>query len=102
NTVRYLRNVMGLWLLQESVRTWNATGAAVDLEDLLAQAASLPPLLAVVNPDDPVFLPPGDQPGRIAAALRRSGQAVPSSPAGIVRCILDSLALAHRRAVRDA
>jgi rhamnulokinase len=95
-TVRYLRNVAGLWLLQESVRAW---GAAADLAALLAAAAAEPPLRAVVDPDDPVFLPPGDMPARIVAACQRTGQPVPDTPAGIVRCILDSLALAHRRAI---
>jgi len=98
-TVRYLRNVMGLWLLQESVRTWAARGTAPDLAALLAEAAGQPPLRAVIDPDDPLFLPPGDMPARIAAACRRAGQAPPAGRAGVVRCILDSLALAHRRVI---
>ena len=65
-TVRYLRNVMGLWLLQESLRTWRAAGLAADLGTLLREAAALPAGTAVVDPDDPVFLPPGDMPTRIA------------------------------------
>jgi rhamnulokinase len=101
-TIRYLRNVMGLWLLQESLRSWAAAGFPVDLDRVLAEAVAEPAFVSVVNPDDPVYLPPGDQPGRIAAACRRTGQPVPSGPAATVRCILDSLALAHRRAVRDA
>ncbi|MDQ7906613.1 rhamnulokinase family protein [Phytohabitans sp. ZYX-F-186] len=97
-TVRYLRNVMGLWVLQESMRGWG-TG---DLGKLLAAAAEEPALGALVDVDDPVFLPPGDMPARIAAACAASGQPVPQSPAGFTRCIVDSLALAHRRAVRQA
>jgi sugar (pentulose or hexulose) kinase len=99
-TIRYLRNVMGLWLLQESVRGW-ADAAPVDLPDLLGAAARQPPLVTVVDPDDPVFLPPGDMPARIAAAARRTGQPVPADPPALVRCILDSLALAYRRALRQ-
>jgi sugar (pentulose or hexulose) kinase len=98
-TVRFLRNVMGLWLLQESVRVWAARGKAVDLAALLAEAAAEPPLRAVVDTDDAAFLPPGDMPARIAAACQRTGQPVPDTRAGLVRCILDSLALAHRRAI---
>jgi len=98
-TVRFLRNVMGLWLLQESVRVWAARGQAVDLAALLAEAAAEPPLRAVVDTDDAAFLPPGDMPARIAAACQRTGQPVPDTRAGLVRCILDSLALAHRRAI---
>jgi sugar (pentulose or hexulose) kinase len=97
-TVRYLRNVMGLWPLQECLRAWGPT----DLPDLLRAAASEPAFGAVVDLDDPVFLPPGDMPGRIAEACRAKGQPVPSTPAAFARCILDSLALAHRRAVRAA
>jgi sugar (pentulose or hexulose) kinase len=99
-TVRYLRNVSGLWLLQECQRHWGP--AAGSLEELLAKAAALPPLRFIIDADDPVFLPPDDMPGRIAAWLRERGQPVPDSPAGFTRCILDSLALAYRRALADA
>lgn len=112
-TVRYLRNVMGLWLLQECMRSWSlppataAAGAAVDggglsLEGLLAGAAAAPALGGVVDATDPRFLAPGDMPARIAAALRETDQPVPTSAAAMTRCILDSLALAYRRAVHDA
>ena len=100
-TIRYLRNVMGLWLLQESVRTWSARGIAADLGSLLAAAAKAPALRAVVDPDDPDFLAPGDMPARIDEACRRTGQAPPADPGATVRCILDSLALAHRRTIAD-
>jgi sugar (pentulose or hexulose) kinase len=100
-TIRYLRNVMGLWLLQESIRAWAGRGRPADLDDLLGEAARVRPLRAVIDPGDPVFLPPGDMPARIVAACRASGQAVPETPGEIVRCIVDSLALAHRRAVRQ-
>lgn len=101
-TVRYLRNIMGLWLLQECLRSWEAEGARFDLAHLLAQAAQAAPLRSVVDAADPAFLAPGGMPGRIAEACRRGGQPVPRDPAETVRCILDSLALAHRRAIEDA
>ena len=101
-TVRYLHNVMGLWLLQESQRTWAASGLPADLPDLLAAAARVPAFTALVDPDDPRFLPPGDVPARIAEVCRETGQAPPRDPAGVVRCILDSLALAYRCTVRWA
>jgi rhamnulokinase len=96
-TTRLLRNVMGLWLLQESVRTWRA-----DLAGLLRAARDVPPLRSLVDPDRPEFLPPGDMPARIRVECRRTGEPEPGSPAEVVRCVLDSLALAYRRAVRDA
>lgn len=101
-TVRYLRNVMGLWVLSESLRTWGDAGLPAGLPDLLAAAARLPGLTTVVDVDAPDFLPPGDMPARIAAAAERTGQTPPSSQAATVRCVLDSLALAYRRAVRQA
>ncbi|MFB4314312.1 rhamnulokinase family protein [Actinomadura sp. 21ATH] len=97
-TVRYLRNVMGLWLLQESMRAWGAP----DLPALLAEAAEVPGLRALIDPDDPEFLPPGDMPARIAAHCVRRGFPEPRTRAEIVRCVLDSLALAHRRTLREA
>ncbi|WP_433078630.1 rhamnulokinase [Dactylosporangium sp. CA-052675] len=96
-TVRYLRNVMGLWLLQECMREWS-----LPLAGLLAGAAAAPGGRSVVDATDPAFLAPGDMPARIAAACRAAQQPVPSTPAEMTRCILDSLALAYRRAIDDA
>ncbi|OLE28030.1 MAG: rhamnulokinase [Actinobacteria bacterium 13_1_20CM_3_71_11] len=96
--IRYLRNVMGLWLLQECQRIW----AEPDVDALLAAAADAPAFAAVVDPDDPGFIPPGDMPARIDAYCVRTGQRPPTGRPLYVRCILDSLAVAHRAAVRDA
>jgi rhamnulokinase len=98
-TIRYLRNVMGLWPLQECLREWGSP----DLASLLAAAAAAPALAHVVDLDDPVFLPPGDMEGRLRklAGLPAAGDGI-ADRAVIVRCILDSLALAQRRAVRQA
>jgi rhamnulokinase len=100
--VRYLRNVMGLWLLQESLRTWELEGSADQLPALLIAAAELPQGGPIIDADDPSFLSPGDMPARIAAACVRQDQPIPASRAGFVRCILDSLAAAYGRTVRDA
>jgi rhamnulokinase len=101
-TVRFLRNVMGLWLLQECVRTWERDGRTIDLPRLLAEAEQLPARRWLVDVDRPEFLPPGDMPERLRAECRRIGQPVPESAAEITRCILDSLAAAYRRTVRQA
>ncbi|MEU9064061.1 rhamnulokinase family protein [Streptomyces sp. NPDC048430] len=101
-TVRYLRNIMGMWLLEECRRTWERDGTPTGLVGLLADAARARPFAAVIDPDDPVFLAPGDMPSRIDAALTRTGQVTPGSPGGYVRCVLESLALAHRRTLREA
>ncbi|MEU0040018.1 rhamnulokinase family protein [Streptomyces sp. NPDC006333] len=97
-TVRYLRNIMGLWLLQECLREWDHP----DLGELLRAAAEVPALRSVVDAGDAAFLAPGRMPARIADACRASGQPVPGSRAETTRCILDSLALAHHRAVAEA
>jgi rhamnulokinase len=100
--IRYLRNVMGLWLLQESMRAWEREGEGVDLAEVLAAAAAEPRGGSAVNVDDPRFLPPGDMPERIAAYCRDTDQPVPASRPALVRCILDSLAVAFARAINDA
>ncbi|MEV1048076.1 rhamnulokinase family protein [Streptomyces sp. NPDC049916] len=98
STVRFLRNIMGLWLLQECMRAWGLTEVA----PLLADAARAPGLRSVVDAAAPEFLAPGDMPGRIAAACRATGQPVPRTPGAFTRCVLDSLALAHRTAIHEA
>ncbi|MBE1494663.1 rhamnulokinase [Amycolatopsis lexingtonensis] len=97
-TIRFLRNVMGLWVLSETLRTWSIS----DLPPLLSAAASSPALAAVVDIDAPEFLPPGDMPARIALACTATGQRPPPDRPAMVRCIVDSLALAHRRTIREA
>ncbi|MFG2004276.1 rhamnulokinase family protein [Spirillospora sp. NPDC048911] len=99
-TVRYLRNIMGLWLLTESLRTWNL--GASDLPRLLELAAATKPLRSVIDPNDPSFIAPGDIPSRIAVYCERTHQPTPHTHAEYVRCILDSLALGHRAAIRQA
>ncbi|MEX5632659.1 rhamnulokinase [Parafrankia sp. FMc2] len=98
--VRFLRNVGGLWLLQECLREWNSP----DLEDLLAAAAALPRGGPVIDVDDPALLAPGNMPARIAAAVSdgEGDGRVPRTPAALARCIVDSLALAYTRTLRRA
>ena len=97
--VRYLRNVMGLWLMQESMRAWGLR--TDDLPRLLAAAAELP-RQPVFDVDDPGLLPPGDMPARLAALIAESGERPPRDRPHLVRCILDSLAVALARTVHDA
>ncbi len=91
---RFLRNVGGLWLLQECLRAWGRD----DLDALLAAAGALTAGGPRVDVDDPAFIPPGDMPDRIAAAAGRPSL----TPAETTRCILDSLADAYARTVRRA
>lgn len=100
--VRYLHNVMGLWLLSESIRAWQRRGLPVSLESLLAEAAELPRPPELFDPDDPTFLAPGDLPSRIGAWFAERGLRAPASPAGMVRVIIESLAEAFAGSVRTA
>lgn len=101
--VRFLHNVMGLWVLSETVRQWERADAAeLDLAALLDAAAAVTAPVAVFDVDDPRFLPPGDMPARIAAWCAEHGVAAPASRAEIVRSIVESLAEAFARAVRTA
>lgn len=100
--VRFLHNVMGLWLLTESVTLWNKADRSVELPGLLAQAAALdrPPALFDVN--DPVFLAPGDMPGRIRDWFTARSLPAPTGHPEFVRTILESLASAFAGAIRKA
>lgn len=101
-TVRFLRNVMGLWLLQESLTAWRRTGYDADLAGLLDEAAALPSGGPTVDADDGRFAAPGDMPSRIADACRETDQPVPDTPARLVRCVVDSLVAAFARALQEA
>jgi rhamnulokinase len=100
--VRFLTNVMGLWLLSETLRTWEGEGDATPLERRLAEAASLPPTAQVFDVQDAAFLPPGDMPARIARWYAEAGLAPPESRPAMVRAILDSLAQAFADALDRA
>ncbi len=100
--IRYLRNEGGLWLLQESLRQWREAGDEQDLDVLLAAAAELPAGGPTIDVGAEEFIAPGDMPVRIAAACRRAGGPEPRTPAETARCVLDSLAAAYGRTIRDA
>ncbi len=96
NTIRLLRNVMGLWLLQQCRRAWERQGSTYRYDELAAMAADAEPFRCLVDPDDSTFLNPPDMPAAIGDYCRRTGQSSPDSVAGIVRCIVESLALKYR------
>ncbi|MDR5700555.1 rhamnulokinase [Agromyces aerolatus] len=100
--VRFLHNVMGLWLLSESVRWWERDGETIDLPGLLAQAAAVTGEVTVFDANDPRLMAPGDLPGRIAEWCAERGLRAPQSRAEFARSIVESLAEAFAAAVRDA
>jgi rhamnulokinase len=100
--IRYLRNVMGMWLLSESIRTWEREGRSVELTTLLAQAAAIRTPVPIFDANHPSLLPPGDMSKRIAALCAEAGADAPDSPAEFARSILESLAEAYATAIADA
>jgi rhamnulokinase len=100
--IRYLRNVMGMWLLSESIRVWQREGQSVELSTLLDQAAAITTPVPVFDANHPTLLPPGDMPKRITALCAEAGAAAPDSPAVFTRSILESLAAAYATALDDA
>ena len=95
-TIRFLRNVAGLWLLQECRRQWQHEGRTYTWPDLVALAEQAAPLRSVVDPDAPEFINPGNMPATIQEYCRRTGQLEPEGDGEVVRCCLESLALKHR------
>lgn len=100
--VRFLHNVTGLWLLSESIRSWEAESGPVDLSSLLAQAARVRGPVPVFDANDPRLAAPGDMPGRIADVIAESGDVVPATRAEFARSIIESLAAAFADAVATA
>jgi rhamnulokinase len=100
DSVRLLKNIVGLWLIQESRRHWARTGKKMDYAELERLATTAPPFVSLINPDDPRFLSPDDMPKKIADFCRETGQPVPAGIAACVRCIYESLALFYRVTLR--
>jgi rhamnulokinase len=94
---RLLRNIMGLWLVQECRRVWEAAGRSFSYDDLTALAAEAPPFGPLVDPGDARFLPTGDMPARIRSFCAETGQPEPADEGAIIRCVLESLACEYRR-----
>ena len=95
-TVRFLKNIMGLWLIQESRRQWIREGADVSYADLEREAVAAKPFACFIDPDDARFAPPGNLPRRVQEFCRETGQKVPQTRGEIMRCIYESLAMKYR------
>jgi rhamnulokinase len=95
-TYRLLKNVMGLWIIQQCRATWQARGQTYSYIKLTQLAGDAPPLRSVIDPNDLRFLPPGDHPHEVQTWCAEHGQPVPETHGAIIRCVLESLALAYR------
>src|SRR5207248_10070380 len=94
-TTRLLKNVMGLWLLQECQRQWTRDGHVTDYDMLLADVDAVTPFTALIDPDDASFLAPENMPGAINTYLVEHGQTPLQAPAAFARCIMESLVLRY-------
>lgn len=99
---RFLKNVMGLWLLQECRKTWAEEGHEYSYNELERLATEAPAFGPVVDPDHPAFFSPGDMPSRISSYCEKTGQEAPGSPGEMARCVFESLALKYGQALRQA
>ncbi len=100
-TTRLLKNICGLWLLEECRREWTRRGIGTEYDQLLAQAAEGPAFRSLIDVDAPEFESPGDMSGRIAGACRASGQPEPETTGQFARAIFESLALKYRLVLAD-
>lgn len=100
-TVRLLKNICGLWLLERCRKDWQSEGKAIRYEELLAQAAAEPPLQCLIDPDDSSFVMPQHMPQAIAAFCAKSGQSKPLGPGPVTRTIFESLALKYRQVLES-
>jgi len=96
NTIRLLKNITGLWLIQECRRVWQQEGAQLSWNDITAMAAGAPAFTAVLDVDAKDFLAPGDMPARIREYCARTGQPVPADRGTVARVVFESLALRYR------
>jgi len=100
HSIRFLKNVMGLWILNQCHDTWREEGSALSFAEIEKFALNTRPFVSFIDPDDPLFVAPGNMPKRICEYCRKTGQAVPASPGEIVRCVYQSLALKYRMVIQ--
>ena len=96
NNIRFLKNIMGLWIIQECKRTWDKEGKNLSFAEIAEGAAKVEPCKYLINPDADEFYSPHDMPDKIVAFCKKSGGAVPQTVFEIARCVYDSLALAYK------
>ncbi len=99
--IRYLRNIMGLWLIQQSRGEWKRQGLNVSFDEMENSAREAEPFKCFVNPDAADFVAPGNMPSRVVEFCRKTGQYVPQNMGEILRCIYQSLAMKYRAAIAE-
>ena len=98
-TIRFLKNIMGLWLIQESRRQWDREGTLLSFDELEQEAREAEPFASLIDPDYPAFQTPGNMPKRIREYCKMTGQKVPQTTGAVIRAIAESLAFRYRSTV---
>jgi len=99
NTIRLLKNIMGLWIHQECKRAWDKSGELLSFDELEAMAEKSKAFESFIDVDDDLFYSPGHMPEKVQEYCRRTGQHVPETKGAVVRCVMESLALKYRTAI---
>lgn len=100
-TVHLYKAAPGLWILEECLRYWKENEREMDIDLLMHLTGAVEPFECLIDPTEPRFLQPGDMPSKIQAYCKETEQPVPRKPGSIARCVLESLALAYRKAMRE-
>ncbi|MBE5816259.1 MAG: rhamnulokinase [Clostridiales bacterium] len=101
STYRILKNIMGLWIIQECRRKWNSEGNNFSFADLVDLAEKEKPLVSFINPDAKEFMSPGNMPDKVKEFCRRTGQPVPETIGAVTRCVYESLAMEYRHVLNS-
>ena len=96
DTIRFLKNITGLWLIQESRRQWRREGEEVGFDTLEKEALASEPFKCFIDVDDPLFAPAGNLPLRVKEYCEKTGQYVPQTRGEVMRCIYQSLAMKYK------
>jgi rhamnulokinase len=96
-----LKNIVGLWVVQECRRDWAKAGHDYDYSMLSELADDAQPFASLIDPADPRFIAPDEMPAKVVSFCNETGQAAPSGPGATIRCVLESLALLYRRTLRQ-
>ena len=99
-TTRFLKNIMGMWLIQECKRIWDEE-KELDWQEIVDLSNAVEPFKSMINPDDSVFLNPGNMPVAIQDYCKKTGQPIPGSKGEIARCIYDSLVLKYKYTIKQ-
>jgi rhamnulokinase len=96
NTIRFLKNIAGLWLVQECRRAWDRAGRGFTYAELARRADAAAPFVSLIDPDDASFMLPANMPAAIGDFCRKTNQPIPTDPGPVIRCALESLAMRYR------